>query len=176
MFLEWVATIPSSTFLILCLSALMAFLTSLITHLSASKEQMEQLKAWKREIDAWNSDFSRAKRTGDEKLLRKVQRQEKRVKQLQMKMASQSFRQMKTVPIFMILFILMWLLLTGKLFLIFFYWDLFKGPFTGGETVAYFPWFGGMVHLNLIWWYFLCSFLFTSLFSRLLGVGAGATE
>jgi len=172
MFPEWVATIPASTFFILCLSALMAFLTSLISRLSASKEQMEQLRAWKREIDAWTSDFNKAKRTGDKKLLRKVQRQEKRVKQLQMKMASQSFRQMKTVPIFMILFILMWLPLTGKLL----YWDLFKGPFTGGETVAYLPWFGGVMPLNLITWYILCSFLFSTLFSRLLGVGAGATE
>lgn len=172
MFPEWVATIPSSTFLILCLSALMAFLTSLITRLSTSREQMEQLRAWTREIAAWTSDFNKAKRTGDKKLLRKVQRQEKRIRQLEMKRASQSFRQMKTVPIFMILFILMWLPLTGKLL----YWELFKGPFTGGETVAYLPWFGGVFHLNLIWWYFLCSFLFGTLFSRLLGVGAGATE
>ena len=172
MFPEWVATIPASTFLILCLSALMAFLTSLISRVSTNKEQMEQLRDWKREIDAWTSDFNKAKRTDDKKLLRKVQRQEKRIKQLQMKMASQSFKQMRTVPIFMLLFILMWLPLTGKLL----YWDLFKGPFTGGETIAYLPWFGGIIHLNLITWYILCSFLFGTIFSRLLGVGAGATE
>ncbi len=169
---NWLATIPISTFLVLCLSILMAFITTLINRRLTSKEQRKQLRAWQREISAWTSDFNKARRTGDKKLLRKVQKQEKRIQQLQRKVASQSLQSMKSFPIFMVLFAILWLPLTGKLL----YWQLFDAPFSGGEAVAYLPWFDGAMHLNLFSWYVLCSFAAGILISRVLGVGIGATE
>ncbi len=169
---DWLATIPASTIFILCLSIFMVFLTTLINRRLISREQLEQLRAWQREISAWTSDFNKARRTGDKKLLRKVQKQEKRIKQLQMKVASQQFRGMKTFPLFMLLFILIWLPLTGKLL----YWQLFDAPFTGAETVAYLPWFGEPMPLNLFSWYVVCSFAAGILISRVFGLGMEATE
>jgi len=169
---EWLATPPASTVFILCLSTIMTLITTLINRRLTSKEQLEQLKAWQREISAWTSDYNRAKRAGDKKLLRKVQKQEKRIKQLQMKVASQSLQSMKAFPIFMILFILIWLPLTGRLL----YWKLFDAPFGGGETVAYLPWFDGAIPLNLFYWYMICSFASGTLISRVFGLGMGATE
>lgn len=175
---DWLATIPASTIFILCLSILMAFLTTFINRRLISKEKLEQLKAWQREISAWTSDLNKAKRTGDKKLLRKVQKQEKRIKQLQMKVASQSLQSMKTFPIFMILFILVWLPLTGRLL----YWQLpIKALFSGGEAVAYLPWNlplfdGAILELNLFSWYVIGSFAAGILISRVFGVGMGATE
>ena len=169
---DWLATIPISTIFILCLSIFMAFLTTVINRRLTSKERLEQIRAWQREISAWTSDLNRARRTGDKKLLRKVQKKEKRIKQLQMKVASQSLQSMKTFPIFMVLFILVWLPLTGRLL----YWQLFDAPFSGGETVAYLPWFGGAMPLTFVSWYIICSLAAGILISRVFGVGMGATE
>ena len=72
---NWLATIPTSTILVLCLSILMAFTTTLINRRLTSKEQRKQLRVWQREIKEWTSDFNRARRTGDKKLLKKVQKQ-----------------------------------------------------------------------------------------------------
>jgi uncharacterized membrane protein (DUF106 family) len=163
---------PASTIFILGVSLLLSFLVSLINRLSTSKEKIEQVKAWKKEVDTWLSDFNKARRTGDKKLLKKVEKQEKRIKQLQSKIASQSLGQMKILPITMALFLLVWLCLTGKLL----YWQMILGIFSGGETVAYLPWFGEPMHLNLFSWYIVCSIAFGALFARLFGLGMGETE
>lgn len=174
---DWLATIPTSTIFILCLSILMAFLTFLINRRLTSKERLEQLKAWQREISAWRSDFNKARRTGDKKLLKKVQKQEKRIKQLQAKALSQSLQSYKTLPIFMFLFILVWLPLTGRIPLPFLHSvQLFEAPFSGGEVVAYLPWFDGAMPLSFISWYVICSFAAGILISRVFGLGMGATK
>lgn len=170
--LEWLANPPASTILVLGVSLLLSFLVTLINRLSTSREKLEQLKAWRKEVNAWLSEFNKARRTGDKKLLKKVQKQEKRIKQLQSKMASQSLGQMKILPITMAIFILVWFCLTGKLL----YWQMFPGIFSGLEPVAYLPWFGEAMRLNLFLWYFICSIAFGTLFARLFGLGMGETE
>lgn len=157
---------------ILCVSMLLSFLVSLINRLATSKEKREQLRAWNREVRDWRSESMRAKRSGDKKLLKKLLKKEKRIKQLESKMFSQSFRQMRVFPITMVLFLLVWLGLTGRLL----YWQIYPGLVSGAEPVAYLPWLGEPLPLNLFMWYMLCSMAFGSLFSRVLGVGAGATE
>jgi len=167
------ASPPGSTIFILGISMLLSFLISLTNRLFTRKEKLEQQKAWRQEINAWLSDSNKARRTGDKKLLKKVEKQEKRIKQLQSKMASQSLGQMKILPITMALFLLIWLFLTGRVLS----WQIFPDAlFSGGETVAYLPWFGNAMHLNLFSWYMVCSFAFGALFSRLFGLGMGATE
>jgi uncharacterized membrane protein (DUF106 family) len=171
--LEWLASMPSSTILILGVSLLLSFLVSLINRISTGKEKLEQMRVWRKEVNTWLSDFNKARRTGDKKLLKKVQKQEKRIKQVQSKMASQSFGQMKIMPITMALFLIIWFSLTGRLL----YWQLVPGIFSNlGTVVAYLPWFGSIIPLNLFYWYLISSFAFGVLFSRLFGLGMGETE
>jgi uncharacterized membrane protein (DUF106 family) len=155
--LDWLLTpqAPGATIAILLIAVGLTFLTSIANRLLTNKEQR---KAWQREISAWNADFKRARKTGDKKLLAKVQRQQPRIMKIQSKMAWQSLR---VSLIFMIPFFLLWQ------FLISFY---------GTNVVAYFPWFGGTLKMNVALWYLLCSITSGILFSRLFGLGMGDVE
>jgi len=169
---DWLAVLPASTIFVMCLSLLLVFLSMSINRLFTDKEKLKQTRAWKREIDAWTSDRIKAMRTGDQELLKKVKKQEKRIRQLQSKMLSQSASQMKTLPITMILFFVIWGFITGRIL----GWKLFETPFSGPVTVAYLPWLNGPLHLDFFAWYLICSLLFGILFSRLFGLGMEATE
>lgn len=157
---------------ILFISMLLSLIVSLINRLSTSKERREQLRAWSREVSAWRNELIKAKRSGDKQLLKMLLKKEKRIKQLESKVLSQSFRQMRVLPITMILFLLVWLGLTGRLL----YWEIFPGLFSGLEAVAYLPWLAGAIPLNIFWWYMLCSMAFGSFFTRAFGLGMEATE
>lgn len=172
MFPDWLADIPASTLFVIGISLLLAFLSTSVNRLFTDKEKLKQVRAWKREIDAWTSDRIKAMRSNNQELLKKVKKQEKRIKQLQAKMLSQSMSQMKTLPITMILFFVIWGFITGRIL----YWQLFETPFTGSVIVAYLPWINGSIPLNFFSWYLVCSMLFGFLFSRLFGLGMGATE
>ena len=169
---------PSSTIIILCLSALMALITSTINRIIVSPEQREKLKALQLQIAALRKEkdknLEKAKSTDDKKLLKKVRKQEKQILQLSSQMASLSLRQMKTLPLFMILFIVFWLLLTGRIDF-FIHLKFFDSPFRADAIVAYLPWISGELKLNLVWWYILCSSAAGILFSRAFGL-MGATE
>jgi len=169
---DWLAVRPASTIFVMVISLLLALLVSSINRLFTDKEKLKQVRAWKREIDAWTADRIKAMRSGDQELLKKVKKQEKRIKQLQSKMLSHSTSQMKTLPITMVLFFVIWGFITGRIL----YWQLFETPFSGPVTVAYLPWFDGPLHLDFFSWYLLCSMLFGIFFSRLFGLGMGATE
>jgi len=137
---------------------LVSFITSLANRLLINREQ---LNAWRREVQEWTSDFNKARRTDDKKLLAKVQKKQPRIMQIQKKMAWQS---MKVFPISTIVVLVVWWLILI--------------PTYGQITVAYLPWFDGDLPLNLFLWYLLCSFLLGTLFSRAFGLamGMGATE
>jgi len=153
----------------------MAFMSSLINSRFTPREHREKLKALQRKIAALkrekDDNLKKAKSTDDKKLLKKGRKQEKQLLQLQSQMASLSLRQMKVLPITMIMFLLVWMFLTGRLL----YWSVLPGLFTGAETVAYLPWISGEMNLNLFLWYLLCSFMSGTFFSRIFGL-TGATE
>ena len=167
--------IPYSTIIILLVSLAMGLISSLINRRFFPREHREKLKALQHQITSLNKEknanLKLAKSTDDKKLLKKVRKQEKQILQLQSQMASLSLRQMRVFPITFIMFLLVWLFLTGRLL----YWRLFESPFAGGGPVAYLPWISGEIGLNLFWWYLLCSLLFGTLFSRAFGL-TGATE
>ena len=166
---------PYATIIILLVSMAMALISSLINRRFFPREHREKLKVLQRQIADLNREkkdnLKKAKSTGDKKLLKKVRKQEKQLLQLQSQMASLSLRQMRVMPITMAMFFLVWLLLTGNILGA----KLFKSPFVGTGPVAYLPWISGAMKLNLFWWYLLCSLLFGTLFSRILGL-TGATE
>lgn len=155
--LDWLLTpqAPQATIAILLIAVGLTFLTSITNKLLTNKEQR---KAWQREISAWNADFKKARKTGDKKLLAKVQKQQPRIMKIQSKMAWQSLR---VTLIFMIPFFLLWQFLIG-----------FYGP----HVVAYFPWFDGTLKMTVALWYILCSITSSILFSRLFGLGMGDAE
>lgn len=210
----WLSTPPASTVFILCVTALLQFVVSFTNSRLTDKEQ---LKAWRRDIAAFNKLRMEAMRSKDKKLLAKVEKQQPRIMKLQSKMFQQS---MKTSAIFMGPFLLIWSYLTGviyslQLFMFFIFlfmglyftgrfsarklfialilivvpvfmglyftgrypvWMLFESPYASGEPMAFLPWFGGELSLNLFLWYLVCSLLCGALFSRWFGLGTGMEE
>jgi uncharacterized membrane protein (DUF106 family) len=135
-----------------------------------SQEQRDRLKALRQEASdvrrEWMESRKTARESGDKKLLKKVQRLEKRVMQLQSQMASLSLRQMRVYPVTLAIFLLIWLLITGRILA----WELFTTPFSTGGVVAFLPWLGDVLPLDFFYWYLLCSFLFGTIFSRVFGL------
>ncbi len=176
---EWLVEPPVSTLLILGISTLLSFGISLLRRLFAPKQDVNQLKAWQKEIAEWEAESKRAKRTGDKRLLRKVKKQEKRILQLRSKIASQSLGQLKLMPLTMLLFLLIWLGLTGNIL----GWQAFPPPpFNSGPPlydpgiVAWLPWFGSPLPLYLFHWYILSSIATSALINRIFGQQMGAPE
>jgi uncharacterized membrane protein (DUF106 family) len=167
------ATPPTVTLVVLFVSIAMSLASSLINSRFMPKEHREKLKALRSKINALtkekNENMKQAKSTDDKKLLRKAQKQEKQILQLQSQVLSLSSRQFRVLPITMIVFFVVWLLLTGSIL----GFKLFDSPFIGPDPVAYLPWFSGVLPLSLFYWYLICSFLFGTLFSRIFGLTGG---
>jgi uncharacterized membrane protein (DUF106 family) len=164
---------PTITLVILFVSIAMSLASSLINSRFMPKEHREKIKVLRSRINALtkekNENMKKAKSTDDKKLLRKAQKQERQVLQLQSQLLSLSSRQFRVLPITMIVFFVVWLLLTGSIL----GFKLFESPFISPDPVAYLPWLGGVLPLNLFYWYLICSFLFGTLFSRIFGLTGG---
>ena len=153
---DWLLAPPGSTVFILCFSALITLITSLVNRILVDREQ---LNGWQREIREWTANSKKAKRTGDKKLVAKVQKQQSRIMQLQGKVFKQS---LKPMVVYFVPFMLLW-----QLFLI---------PLFSVGTMAYFPGLsGGYIELPLFLWYLICSFASGTLISRALGVPMGTS-
>ena len=164
---------PVATIVVLSVSIVMSFLSSFINSRFMPKEHRQKVKDLQRRISALtkekNENMKEAKSTDDKKLLKKAQKQEKQLLQLQSQALSLSSKQIRVLPITMAVFFVVWLLLTGSILGI----KLFTSPFIGPDPIAYLPWFGGVLPLSLFYWYLICSFLFGALFSRIFGLTGG---
>jgi len=164
---------PVATIVVLSVSMVMSFLSSFINSRFMPKEHRQKVKDLQRRISALtkekNENMKEAKSTDDKKLLKKAQKQEKQLLQLQSQALSLSSKQIRVLPITMAVFFVVWLLLTGSIL----GFKLFTSPFMGPDPIAYLPWFGGVLPLELFYWYLICSFLFGSLFSRIFGLTGG---
>ena len=154
-------------------SIAMSFLSSLINSRFMPKEHREKVMNLRRRISALtkekNENMKKAKSTDDKKLLKKAQKQERQLLQLQSQALSLSSKQFRVLPITMAVFFIVWLFLTGNILGM----KLFDSPFIGPDPVAYLPWLGGVLPLSLFYWYLICSFLFGTLFSRIFGLTGG---
>jgi len=164
---------PYITLIILFISISMSFASSFINSRFMPKEHRQKVKDLQRKISALSKEkkenMKQAKSTGDKKLLKKAQKQEKQLLQLQSQSLSLSSKQFRVLPITMGVFFVVWLLLTGSIL----GFKLFESPFLGPDPVAFLPWFGGVMQLNLFYWYLICSFLFGTIFSRIFGLTGG---
>ena len=164
---------PVITVVILFVSIGMSLISSLINSRFMPKEHRQKLRKLQQRISALtkekNENMKQAKSTGDKKLLKKAQKQEKQILQLQSQVLSLSSRQFRVMPITMAVFFVVWLLLTGSIL----GFELFESPFIGPYPVAYLPWLGGVMELSLFLWYFICSILASTLFSRIFGLTGG---
>ncbi len=151
---EALQVIPVSTLFLFLLSALISLLTSLTNRLLTNPEKS---KAWRKEISEWNNELREARREDDKKHLEKVMKKQKQILQLQSKMSMQS---MKVTLIFLVPLLIIWQVLGG---------------FFVGCDIAYLPGIGAILPIpifntSLIWWYLLCSMMFGTIFSHLLGI------
>jgi uncharacterized membrane protein (DUF106 family) len=161
-------SVPFSTIFLFSLSALISLLTTLTNRLLTDPEKS---KAWRREIAEWNKEFQEARREGDKKKLEKVMKKQKQILQLQSKMMGQS---LKVTLIFIVPLLIIWSILGG------FYVYPVSYPVKElvGQPipVAYLPGVGSVLKLiifsfsSLVWWYLICSMLFGTIFSHLLGI------
>ena len=170
---SFLAQPPYITIIVLFVSLAMSFISSSINIKFMPKEHRQKVKALQRRIAALTKEkkenMKKAKSEGDKKLLRKAQKQEKQLLQLQSQALSLSSKQFRVFPITMAVFFIVWLLLTGSIL----GFKLFDSPLIGPDPVAFLPWLNGVMSLNLFSWYFICSILFSTLFSRILGLTGG---
>ncbi|UCC58486.1 MAG: DUF106 domain-containing protein [Candidatus Bathyarchaeum sp.] len=164
---------PVVTIVVLFVSIAMSLASSLINSRFMPREHREKVKALRRKISALTKEKSenmkKAKSTGDKKLLKKAQKQERQILQLQSQALSLSSKQFRVFPITMAVFFIVWLFLTGSIL----GFKLFDSPFMGPDPVAYLPWLGGVLPLSIFYWYLICSLLFGTLFSRIFGLTGG---
>jgi uncharacterized membrane protein (DUF106 family) len=153
------SAIPWSTFTIMGISVVIAFLNSglnrlLVTHFVG----WEQYRSMQKETSEWRSQQMAAARANDKKQLEKLKKKESQIMAMQKKMAKPQ----------MVLF--------GVSFIYIVVWIFFLTPTYGASPVAYLPGFGNTLgfgphgEMGVFYWYPICSLLFGTLASRILGV------
>ncbi|MGA2876262.1 MAG: EMC3/TMCO1 family protein [Nitrososphaerales archaeon] len=145
-----------STFLVICeaigVNLLYAFGRRRFTN-------VEKMRRYNAEMKAFRSEMSEATKSGDKQ---KVEKLKKKQQQMQKMQAEISMDQMKPTLMFMVP-------LFGVYYLVRFFVGLNTilaiGPFPIQIDNI-----GPPIAINFFWWYFLCSFTFSGIISRLFGL------
>ena len=151
-FIEWFLTpiAPAATIVIMLICITISFLNSSINRLLVSRfVGWKQYRTMQKETSEYRAQMTQARRKNDKKLLEKLKRKEPQILNMQKKMAKPQ------------------LVLFGLSFSYILVWWLILIPIYGPNIVAYIP---GIGPIPVVWWYFICSFLFGTLSSRLLGI------
>jgi len=158
------AVIPISTFAIMGVAIGVALLNSGINRLLVSHfVGWNEYKSMQKEMAEWRSQQMAAVRANDKKQLEKLKKKESQIMNMQKQMAKPQ----------MILF--------GISFVYIIVWIFVLTPTFGATTVAYFPGFENVNLANFIvfrehgamgvfYWYPICSILFGTLASRIMGI------
>lgn len=145
-----ITQIPAATLGIMLICLTISFINSFLNRLLISRfVGWEQYKEIQKELSEYRSQTTQAMRKNDKKLLEKLKKKEPQILNMQKKMLKPQ----------LILFVL-------SLSYIFI-WLFGLVPLYQSSTVAYIPVIG---KAPLVYWYFLCSFLFGTLSARLLGI------
>ncbi|MBS7647347.1 MAG: EMC3/TMCO1 family protein [Candidatus Bathyarchaeia archaeon] len=147
-------TPPGSTLFFFLLAASLTFLMTLANRLSTDPEK---LKAWRKEISDFYKQWREAQKSGDKKRMEKLMKKQQYILQLNAKISWQSTKVM------LIFIVPLWII-----------WFFLRGIY-GEAEIAYFPGVGWHLPIplfgsSIFWWYTLCYFLFSTLFSHLFGL------
>ena len=153
------STIPWSTLSIMAISVVIAFLNSGINRLLVSHfVGWEQYKSMQKEMSENRSQKMAAMRANDKKQLDALKKKESQIMNMQKKMAKPQ------------------MILLGVSFIYIVVWIFFLTPTYGPRPVAYLPGFQGILGfgehgaMGVFYWYPICSLMFGTLASRILGV------
>ena len=150
--------IPWSTFTIMAISIIIAFLNSGMNRLLVSRfVGWEQYKTMQKEMAEYRSQQMAAARANDKKQLEKLKKKESQIMNMQKKMAKPQA------------------ILFGVSFLYIIVWIFVLTPSFGQSPVAYLPGFSEIFgnkqgEIPVFYWYPICSLLFGTLASRILGI------
>lgn len=157
---------PSSTFFILGVAGVLSIASNLANRFLVNVRAMREMSA---EVKAWQSEFNKARKSGDKQLLAKVTKKQAAIMRLQSKMM---WDRMKVTFSFFIPFILVWRVLSG------FYGQLPEGMFTAFSPFSV-PWLlegpslipnaSIPIKVTYFTWYLICSLAISLPTSRLLG-------
>jgi uncharacterized membrane protein (DUF106 family) len=117
------------------------------------------------EVKAYRSELQEAKRLKDKQALKKLEKRETRIRQLEGKMASASAKQMAiTMGVYLIVFYSVINQVGGN------------GAYISSSFLENFISFpdqvvSGRFTIPAIWWYFICATFYQSVLGRLLGTG-----
>jgi uncharacterized membrane protein (DUF106 family) len=141
---------PVATVIIMVICMTISLCNSSINRLLISRfVGWGEYRVMQKEIAKYRTETTQALRKKDAKLMEKLKKKEPAILNMQKKMAKPQA----------VLFVLS--------FSYIFIWWFVLLPLYGANVVAYVPGFGG---IPVIWWYFICSFLFGTLASRVLGI------
>jgi len=149
---QWLLTpeAPAAAITIMLICIAVSLLNSSINRLLVGHfVGLEQYKSMQKELSEYRSQTTQAIRKKDQKLMEKLKKKEPQILNMQKKMMKPQ----------MILFFLSFSYL--------FIWWFLLLPIYSSNIVAYIP---GIGAVTVFWWYFICSFLFGTLSSRVLGV------
>lgn len=145
-----ISIIPFSTILIMLITFAVSLINMTINRLLVSRMVgWEEYKVMQKEIAEHRSQTMKAIRANDKKMIEKLKKKDAQINQMNMKMSKP---QLLLFPIGFV-YILIWI--------------FFLTPVYGINPVAIIPGLGG---IPVLYWYMLCSFMFGTLVSKLLGI------
>lgn len=145
-----ISVIPFSTILIMLITLAVSLINMTINRLLVSRMVgWEEYKVMQKEIAEHRAQTMKAIRANDKKMIEKLKKKEAQINQMNMKMSKP---QLLLFPIGFV-YILIWI--------------FFLTPVYGINSVAIVPGFGG---IPVLYWYMLCSFMFGTLVSKLMGI------
>jgi uncharacterized membrane protein (DUF106 family) len=150
--IEWLTmpTAPGATIAIMLICFTISFLNSSLNRLLIHRfVGWSQYRKMQKEIAEYRKQMIQAQRTQDKKLIEKLKKKETQILNMQKQMAKPQ------------------LVLFAISFSYIFIWLFVLGPLYGSNIVAYIP---GIGPQYLFIWYLICSLLFGTLASRVLGV------
>jgi uncharacterized membrane protein (DUF106 family) len=144
-----ITELPIATIIVMLISMAVSLTNSSLNRLLTSRfVGWEQYRAMQKETSEHRAQMTQAMRKKDKKLLEKLKKKEPQILNMQKKMAKPQ----------LVLFVL-----SFSYILIWFIIPLYIQV----DYAAYIPGIGG---IPVVWWYFICSFLFGTLSSRLIGI------
>ncbi len=152
------SAIPWSTLSIMAISVIISFVNSGLNRILISRfVGWDEYRVMQKEVSEYRSQQMAASRAGDKKQLEKLKKKESQILNMQKKMAKPQ------------------MMLFGLSFIYIIVWIFVMTPSFGASPVAYLPGFSQILgndlgQITVFYWYPICSLLFGTLASRMLGI------